>query len=108
MNLQDWKNFARWQGLGGTLDVMWDVEKAGVFTPPCAVVDCSKVERSGLAEGWEAKLDLLRESVVDVNPRDSNGSPPTPLDGSGHVPRGTVICGGAPRRRLAAVIRSGD
>ena len=56
-NLQDWKNFARWQGLGGTLDVMWDVEKAGVFTPPCAVVDCSKVERSGLAEGWEAKLD---------------------------------------------------
>ena len=56
-NLQDWKNFARWRALGGTLDVMWDVEKAGVFAPPCAVVDCSRVARSGLAPGWEAKLD---------------------------------------------------
>ncbi len=57
VNLQDWKNFARWQELGGTLDVMWNVEKAGVFTPPCAVVDCSKVKMSGLVEGWEQKLD---------------------------------------------------
>lgn len=65
-NLADWKNFAWWQGLGGSLDVMWDVEKAGIFTPPCALVDCTKVQRSGLADGWEAKLD--RECMLQQPP----------------------------------------
>ena len=76
VNLQDRKNFARWQELGGTLDVMWNVEKAGVFTPPCAVVDCSKVKMSGLVEGWEQKLDHARLSWCEQSgPFEASQSP---------------------------------
>ena len=57
-------NFSWWQSeFGGSVNVMWDVEKAGIFTPPCAQVDCSKVKMSGLAAGWQAKLDKAMEEV---------------------------------------------
>jgi len=52
-----------WQALGGSLNVVWDVEKASVFHSPCAFVDCSKVAQSGLVAGWQAKLDHAIEEV---------------------------------------------
>ena len=66
VNLQDWQNFARWKGLGGSLNVMWDVEKASAFTVPCALVDCTKVKMSGLAPDWRHKLDHAMAEVKAI------------------------------------------
>ena len=37
--------------------MIWDVEKTGIWTVPCNLLDCTKTAISGLKPDWEATLD---------------------------------------------------
>ena len=59
----DFQYLPQWHALGGSLEVMWDVEKSGVFHPPCFYVDCTKVAQSGLSANWQQTLDTAIAQV---------------------------------------------